>query len=79
MGASRARILAALDAPQSTTELAAQLELTPGGISQHLSVLSKAGLVASTREGRVVLYARTEVGDQLASPSTVSYVSDARG
>jgi DNA-binding transcriptional ArsR family regulator len=71
IGATRARILGVLDAPQSTTELAAQLDLTPGGVSQHLSVLAKAGLVVRRRERRVVLYARTELGDQLASSSTV--------
>jgi DNA-binding transcriptional ArsR family regulator len=68
MGATRARILAALDAPQSTTELAAQLGMTPGGVSQHLSVLVDAGLAARRRERRVVLYARTPVADQLVSP-----------
>jgi DNA-binding transcriptional ArsR family regulator len=65
IGATRARILHALDAPHSTTELAAQLGLTPGGASQHLSVLAKAGLVARQRERRVVLYGRTAVGDAL--------------
>jgi hypothetical protein len=71
MGPTRARVLAALDAPQSTTELARRLGLTPGGVSQHLKVLVGAGLAASERERRVVLYARTAVGDQLASASTV--------
>jgi DNA-binding transcriptional ArsR family regulator len=71
MGATRARILAALDAPLSTTDLAQRLGLTPGGVSQHLKVLVSAGLAASRRERRVVLYARTAVGDQLASASTV--------
>ena len=70
MGETRARILTALDAPASTTELATRLGLTPGGVSQHLKVLAGAGLVASERERRVVLYARTAVGDQLASAST---------
>jgi DNA-binding transcriptional ArsR family regulator len=71
IGATRARILGALEAPQSTTELAAQLGLTPGAVSQHLKVLADARLVARRRERRVVLYARTELGDQLASASTV--------
>ena len=71
MGATRARILTALDAPQSTTELAQRLGLTPGAVSQHLKVLAGAGLAASQRERRVVLYGRTAAGDQLASASTV--------
>jgi hypothetical protein len=65
IGAGRARILAALDAPQSTTELAAQVGLTAGGVSQHLSVLVRAGVVVRQRERRVVLYARTALGDAL--------------
>jgi DNA-binding transcriptional ArsR family regulator len=69
MGATRARILTALDAPQSTTELASQLRMTAGGVSQHLSVLVDAGLAARQRERRVVLYARTPLGDQLSSPA----------
>jgi len=71
MGETRACILTALDAPKSTTELAQHLGLTAGGVSQHLKVLVNAGLVARERERRVVLYARTTVGDQLASASTV--------
>ena len=71
MGATRARILTALEAPQSTTEVAARLGLSPGGVSQHLKVLAEAHLVARTRERRVVLYARTAAGDQLAGAATV--------
>jgi DNA-binding transcriptional ArsR family regulator len=65
LGATRAQILVALDAPQSTTELAQRLGLTPGGVSQHLSVLAAAALVTRERDGRVVLYARTALGDAL--------------
>jgi DNA-binding transcriptional ArsR family regulator len=71
MGATRARILDALAAPQSTTDLAQRLGLTAGAVSQHLKVLTDAQLVARRRERRVVLYARTAVGDQLASSATV--------
>ena len=67
MGATRARVLSAVDAPASTTELAERLGVTPGGVSQHLSALAGAGLVARTREGRVVLYARTPLGDRLVA------------
>ena len=72
MGATRARILAALDAPQSTTELAELLALSPGGVSQHLSALAKARLVARRRERRVVLYGRTALGDALVAERAVS-------
>ena len=69
LGASRASILAALDRPRSTTELARILELTPGGVSQHLGVLHSAGLVQRRRDQRVVLYLRSENGDALMQPA----------
>ena len=65
LGASRATLLMTLDAPASTTDLAARLELSAGGISQHLGALREAGLVSGTRDGRTVLYARTPAADAL--------------
>ena len=65
VGRSRAQLLTALDAPRTTTEVARALGLTPGGASQHLTVLKEAGLLASRREGRAVLYARTPLADAL--------------
>jgi DNA-binding transcriptional ArsR family regulator len=67
LGRSRARILTALDAPRSTSELAEVLDISPGGASQHLGALRAAGLVAARREGRVVLYGRTEAADALVA------------
>lgn len=64
-GASRARLLAELDNPASTKDLAARTALTPGGVSQHLTALKAAGLVSAHRVGRFVLYSRTEVAEQL--------------
>jgi len=64
-GAGRARVLAELGEPASTTELARRTGLTPGGVSQHLTALKAAGLVSAHRVGRFVLYARTEVAEQL--------------
>jgi Bacterial regulatory protein, arsR family/Family of unknown function (DUF5937) len=65
LGARRATVLAALHAPRSTTELARALELSPGSVSQHLSVLRAAGLVNGHRVGRAVLYVRSEKGESL--------------
>jgi DNA-binding transcriptional ArsR family regulator len=65
IGHRRASILASLDAPRSTTELARRLEVSPGSISQHLAVLRNAGLITRHRLGRVVLYGRSTAGDLL--------------
>jgi hypothetical protein len=67
LGARRAAVLRALHAPRSTTELARALELSPGSVSQHLSVLRDAGLVHGHRVGRAVLYVRSPTGDQLVA------------
>jgi DNA-binding transcriptional ArsR family regulator len=63
LGARRARILLALDRPASTQELAVRLGASSAGVSEHLSVLRRSGLVAGRREGRRVLYARTRAGE----------------
>ncbi|MFJ9175540.1 helix-turn-helix domain-containing protein [Streptomyces sp. NPDC102360] len=65
LGAPRARILRLLSEPASTTELAHRLAVTPGAISQHLSILYDAGLLARARSGRSVRYVRSELGERL--------------
>jgi DNA-binding transcriptional ArsR family regulator len=65
LGAARARLLAELGSPASTTELARRTGLTAGGVSQHLSLLRSAGLVSAHRMGRTVLYARTHSAEAL--------------
>ncbi|MCC5578893.1 winged helix-turn-helix transcriptional regulator [Microtetraspora sp. AC03309] len=67
IGRTRADILTALEEPASTSALARRMELTPGAVSQHLSVLSGGGLVTRRRMGREVLYRRTPIGDALVS------------
>jgi DNA-binding transcriptional ArsR family regulator len=65
VGKTRAALLTALAQPASTTTLAQRLSITPGAVSQHLSVLYGCGLVARSRVSRSVLYRRTRSGDML--------------
>jgi DNA-binding transcriptional ArsR family regulator len=70
VGRRRARILTALSDEASTTELARRLAASPAGVSEHLGVLRRAGLVRARRDGRSVLYSRTAVGDALTAPAS---------
>jgi DNA-binding transcriptional ArsR family regulator len=65
MGRTRARILHSVQSPATTTHMAADLDLAPATVSAHLSTLTSAGLVHRTRQGRLVLYARTLLGSRL--------------
>jgi DNA-binding transcriptional ArsR family regulator len=65
LGRRRSAVLAALDAPRPTAEIAQRLGLSSPSVSQHLGVLKAAGLVQASRVGRLVLYARTRRGDVL--------------
>ncbi|AQZ62665.1 putative transcriptional regulator [[Actinomadura] parvosata subsp. kistnae] len=67
LGAPRARLLRLLEEPLPTIELARRLRVTPSAVSQHLRVLYGSGLVAKARDGRQVLYGRTELGDRLVT------------
>jgi Family of unknown function (DUF5937)/Helix-turn-helix domain len=69
LGRVRAGVLAALDRPRSTSDLARTLGVSPGGVSQHLGALRAAGLVHGHRVGRVVLYLRSPAGDTLVGAS----------
>ncbi|WP_370121468.1 DUF5937 family protein [Streptacidiphilus sp. MAP12-33] len=65
LGVPKARLLALLSEPTSTTELARRLDVTPGAVSQHLAVLTATRLVTRARHGRMVLYARSPLAEQL--------------
>jgi DNA-binding transcriptional ArsR family regulator len=67
LGRGRARLLAEMRSPVSTTELARRTGISAGGVSQHLAALRAAGLVATHRSGRSVLNARTTVAEALLS------------
>ncbi|MGW5671898.1 helix-turn-helix domain-containing protein [Micromonospora sp. NPDC003776] len=70
LGRGRARLLAALDAPRSTTELARRTGLSPAGVSQHLTTLRAAGLVVTHRQGRSLLSSRTPIAEALLTAAT---------
>ncbi|SDK00888.1 DNA-binding transcriptional regulator, ArsR family [Actinopolyspora mzabensis] len=69
LGAPRARLLALLDEPTPTVELARRLGVTASAVSQHLRVLYEAGLLIRIRDGRHVLYRRSSIGDRLLEGS----------
>ena len=70
LGRRRAGILVALAAEATTTELSSRLAASPAGVSEHLGVLRRAGLVRARRDGRAVLYSRTAAGDVLTAPAS---------
>ncbi len=65
VGRTRATLLATLDLPRTTTQLAAELDLTPAAVSQHLKILKDTALVSARRRGRLVLYQRTAAANGL--------------
>ncbi|GHJ57458.1 ArsR family transcriptional regulator [Nonomuraea sp. TT08I-71] len=69
IGRRRAAILRVLEQPASTRTIAQRTGWSPGGVSTHLGTLRRTGFVARRRDGREVLYSRTEAGDALVSRS----------
>jgi DNA-binding transcriptional ArsR family regulator len=69
VGRTKAELLRQLESPATTTDLARRLELTTGGVSQHLTALRAAGLVAANRDRQHVLYVRTMLADSLVAAS----------
>jgi DNA-binding transcriptional ArsR family regulator len=65
IGRTRAALLATLGLPRTTSQLAAQLGLSPPAVSQHLKVLKDTALVTARRRGRMVLYQRTPTATTL--------------
>jgi DNA-binding transcriptional ArsR family regulator len=69
IGRTRAALLTQLDLPMTTTQAATQLALSAPTLSVHLQALRRAGLLTSRRDGRRVLYSRTDLGDRLLAAS----------
>ncbi|MGW7576092.1 winged helix-turn-helix domain-containing protein [Streptomyces sp. NPDC054765] len=65
LGRTRARILAALDAPATTGELARRLRVSAPSASEHVSALREANLARSRRDGCSVVHALTPLGTAL--------------
>lgn len=79
LGRTRATILASLDAPCSTTDLAARLGLSPSGASRHLTALRDAGLLTTTRHGHELRYGRTRLGSAVVRASVQERSGDGPG
>lgn len=71
LGATRATVLAALDPPVTTSDLAARYRLGLATVSAHLAALANAGLADRRREGHRVLYRRTDLGQALLDAAVV--------
>jgi DNA-binding transcriptional ArsR family regulator len=65
LGTGRARVLESLVTPSTTGEIAVKLRISAATASQHLSRLTKAGLIAPRRSGKRVYYYLTGRGEQL--------------
>ena len=66
----RVRVLELLqDGPRAVHELRAEIDVEPSNLSQQLSVLRRAGIVVSHREGSTVLYSlgTSDVADLMRS------------
>ncbi|MFI7707459.1 ArsR/SmtB family transcription factor [Nonomuraea sp. NPDC049480] len=54
----RIRVLELLqDGPKPVRDLLGAIEVEPTGLSQHLAVLRRSGMVSAQREGATVMYA----------------------
>jgi len=62
LGEIRAQLKKCLLVPSTTGQLAQQLGVTPGAISQQLTQLKKSGLVESYRRGRHVFHRLNDAG-----------------
>ncbi|MEW2164902.1 helix-turn-helix domain-containing protein [Streptomyces sp. NPDC007084] len=70
LGRTRAAVLRAAVDGCGTTDLARVLEISPATTSHHTSVLRKAGLIASRRDGRTVVHTVTPLGRALLEPGS---------
>jgi DNA-binding transcriptional ArsR family regulator len=67
LGRGRADVLAALDDPAGTGDMAVRLDRAAGTVSAHLHALRNAGLVDVRRDGKASRWTRTALGDALVA------------
>ncbi len=67
LGPTRARLLAALHVPATTSGLAARCDIPLSTVSDHLAVLRQAGLATAVRTGHAVQHTRSSLGDALVA------------
>jgi len=65
IGKGKAQILQRLTTPTSNSDLAAQIGISAGAISQHINGLKASGLVDSTQQGKWVYFRLTERGEAM--------------
>jgi len=65
IGLTRSQVLEQIGDGRTTSELARRIGVSPASISQHTGVLREAGLIRTTRTGRVVLHTLTPLGSAL--------------
>ena len=65
LGRTRAALLRLTSRERTTTELAAELGVSPANVSGHTRTLRKAGLIVTTRAGKAVLHSLTPLGARL--------------
>ncbi|MFJ1756202.1 ArsR family transcriptional regulator [Kitasatospora sp. NPDC088134] len=65
LGSARADLLAGLDRPRDTAQLAALTGLGPAAVDDHLAVLLDARLVARARSGTAARFYRTALAEAL--------------
>jgi DNA-binding transcriptional ArsR family regulator len=70
LGAGRASVLVETVLPSTTGAVALRVGLASATVSQHLAVLSGAGLVTAHRRGREVLYTQTPLAVALLRAGT---------
>jgi ArsR family transcriptional regulator, arsenate/arsenite/antimonite-responsive transcriptional repressor len=74
---ARLRLVAMLASGElCVCQLTAVLELAPSTVSQHLSVLSRGGLVAERKEGKLVFYRLRAEGPSWLAPLLAELADD---